>query len=218
VDLRVWVDPDRWTRAENVLLRELADGHPPTARSSRNRGTIFDDRITERLRRSWGFCTGHAWLYLAVEAELAGCPRVNAAIYEDLTSQAVGVFTDLPSGRCRRRALDAIGQCLLCEYGSAPEPFGKVVSVTLRRGWAAASSPRWVTQRCSVCVPGIADGVVCRRHASRRDLRSGALVQYVTALRDRCGRRTLDGDAALIEAVGWFSGWPAAAAAVDGGR
>jgi hypothetical protein len=47
VDTRVWVDPDRYARAENVLLAELAHGSSATGREQRPRGDVTET-MTER--------------------------------------------------------------------------------------------------------------------------------------------------------------------------
>jgi hypothetical protein len=42
VDTRVWVDPDRYARAENVLLAELAHGSSASGHEQRPRGDVTE--------------------------------------------------------------------------------------------------------------------------------------------------------------------------------
>jgi hypothetical protein len=218
---RVWADVDRLARAENVLMAMLAagdsNGHAPshmhTVCVDDTDDALFDALMVNRLRSSWGFCTGHAWLYLCVEGEMVGRSAATATIYRDLTRQAVRLLENRHSGRHTRRALAGVEPCLLCDYGTDPAPFEKLVAVALTRGWVARSAAAWAERRCPRCLPGTvpARAVLCRLHAPRRDLRNGRLLSYLAGLEEPLGRCS---EAALVQAVGWFAGWHRAAALV----
>jgi hypothetical protein len=136
-------------------------------------------------------------------------PVANGGIYRDLTCQAVRLLNGLHGGRRRLAALTSVERCMLCEYASDPGPFEKVVTVGLTRGWAAWSSAVWTRRRCPRCLPYAAslEGVVCRAHVSRRDVRMRPLRDYLAELKGRLDGCGTDSEAALVEAVGWFAGW-----------
>jgi hypothetical protein len=224
VDTRVWVDPDRLARAENVLMATLAAsgaaGCSAAGGSSEPDGcggsVLFDSLTVDRLRSSWGFCTGHAWLYLCLETEMTTRPAASAGICQDLTVQAVRLLEERRRPRRRLRAFAGVERCLLCEYGTAPDPFERLVTAELTRGWLARSAVVWLRRRCPSCLPHVATagGVVCRLHVSRRDLSGRVLRDYLGDLGERLGGCETDGEAAVVEAVGWFAGWHPAAGSI----
>ena len=239
VDTRVWVDPDRYARAENVLLAELAVGSSASSRGpkpaeiltssdSSSWRTITDTRTVDHLRMSQGFCVRHAWLYLRLEDEMSDRPLGNAVMYEDLVHQAVQVIDGRRGAGRRLRALAAHEPCLICDYGadSVSHELGAPASWT--GAWVSRSATVWARRRCPRCLPDAAsaDGVVCRAHAIRRDLAGPRLRDYVSELEARMhncveslrqvNTPSADSDAALIEAVGWFAGWQAGACCLGG--
>jgi hypothetical protein len=133
--------------------------------------------------------------------------------------------------RRKLRALVAGDTCMTCEYVSAAKAGSPLFSTyrdTVARGerttqWLAGSREVWRRHLCPGCMPerASARGVLCWLHLLADDRETTRIVDaadYLASLHPRlhvCVKsmtadgphRSPDGDAALVEALGWFAGW-----------
>jgi hypothetical protein len=187
-------------------------------------GAIMDAETRQHLRRSWGLCPRHAWLYFRVETELRIDPLGNAVLFTDL----IGRAAEIAGRRSARRAgaaLDAAESCFTCDQIRSGRPgrsrfagqLGAVNTGGRAADWCLGCRQVWDERRCPTCT-GRPDGqgVLCRAHALQTGARLPA--DYLTALAERVARceksmtadgpaRTADTDAAVVEALGWCCGW-----------
>jgi hypothetical protein len=197
-------------------------------------GSIMNPETRERLRRAWGMCARHATALLAVEAAYRhGWMHACAILYLDLVEGGLGALTTgepFSEERAIRR-LYATGPCLMCDLAVEQSGRGAASVELLERGrdpaqlgaFAGETERHWRPLVCRACSPG-ASGPLCRVHLIRdhgldvsgevRSLRATLgyiarhLIRYARSFRwqDR-DTDTPEDRAALIEAVGWCSGW-----------
>jgi hypothetical protein len=173
-------------------------------------------------------CARHAWLYFRVETELRVHPLGNAVLMADLVHRAAEIVTVRGSAARKVAQLGARGSCFTCEYGGDGQPrFGRQLAQVngghATAQWCRAGQRVWQPRACPECVPlpYATAGVVCRPHLIsdatgwRNDAFPG---DYLAELAERLGRcvksmtvdgpdRSPDTDAALVEGIGWVSGW-----------
>jgi hypothetical protein len=191
-------------------------------------GAIMDVETRAHLHRAWGLCGRHAWLYFRLETQLRYHPLGNAVLMADLVGRAADVFAGRHSERHKRAALEARDSCFACDHVAAHgAPSGRFADqlAAVNRGsralqWCRASQPVWQPRMCQRCAPRDEreGAVMCRPHqVADPDARIFEL-GYLTQLAERltlCQKsmthggppRTLDSDAALVEAIGWCAGW-----------
>jgi hypothetical protein len=214
------VDPLRLSDGESHFLWSFLQG------STTTQETIV------RLRRAWGMCASHAAALLTVEAACSdGRMRASAALYLDLAEQAAGALTapgPFADVRALRR-LRARSPCPVCELsvrGSGASSRDKLDRGHDRAAvgrFAAETERYWGSFVCRDCLGG-ATGPRCRPHLlgdSGFDLAEEIhsqratlghivrhLIEYARSLRSQernC--ESAEDRAALLEAVGWCSGW-----------
>jgi hypothetical protein len=197
-------------------------------------GSIEDPETRERLGRAWGMCARHAAGLVAVEAAYRnGSMRACAILYLDLIERGLGALTTHgPFGEERAiRDLRATGPCLMCDLGIERSRGGAASEDLLERArdqaqlraFASQTARLWASRVCRLCSAD-APGPLCRVHlitehrlevsdeirSQRATLGSIArhLIGYVRSFRgDDRDTDTPEDRAALIEAVGWCSGW-----------
>ena len=197
-------------------------------------GSIMNPETRERLQRAWGMCARHAVALLSVEAAYRhGWMHACALLYLDLVERAVAALTTrglFSEDRAIRR-LHATGPCLMCELAVERSDGGAASADLLNRGhdrtqlgvFTIETERHWRPLVCRACSPG-ATGALCRRHLITEhgldpadDVRSERaalgyiarhLIRYARSFRwqDR-DTDTAEDRAALIDAVGWCSGW-----------
>ena len=191
-------------------------------------GAIMNPDTRAHLRRSWGLCTRHAWLYFRVETELRIHPLGNAVLMADLVRRAAERVTGRGSVARKLAQLDTRGSCFTCDYGDHGQArftrqLAQVNCGDATARWCRASQRVWQPRMCPACTTHAhaTPGVLCRTHliSEAARLRGEALPgDYLVALAERLGRcvksmtvdgpdRSPDTDAALVEAIGWVSGW-----------
>jgi hypothetical protein len=189
-------------------------------------GAIMDVGTRDHLYRSWGLCGRHAWLYFRVETELRVDPLGNAVLLADLVSRAAEAVQPRHMHRGDSARLVATASCFTCDYltggATGSERFAAqlraVNAGTRAADWCLGCRDIWERSRCPRCA-GVADecGVLCRRHVVERGA-PAAQRPYLQELASRVVRcqksltadgpaRTPDSDAALVESLGWCSGW-----------
>ena len=198
------------------------------------RGSMMNPDTRRQLRQAWGMCSRHAAGLLAVEAAFRqGRMQASALLYLDLIERAVGAITSRgPFAEVRAaRRLDTHGPCLMCELrvagaasGGAPADLLTLGRDSIQLTWSANESRRyWEPLVCRDCRVGAA-GPRCRVHlvAHAQSVRPDELaperaalghiyrhlVRYARSFRmEHPGVDTPEDRAALVEAVGWCSGW-----------
>lgn len=199
-------------------------------------GAIMVPELRAALRRSWGLCARHAAGWLVVESALRGrYLHGPALLYADLVGRAVAAVDaqgPLAAARVARR-LAAAGACPLCDAGIGAASEGLVGEARWRScrepgAWLSfidETRAHWCGRVCGVC-DGSGRAARCRRHLADELARHAGPVpdDARTALRslgtriaaydrsfgsDHRGSDTRAGRAALVEAAGWCSGWPA---------
>lgn len=187
-----------------------------------------------KLWYCWGWCERHAWGFLAVDAAFRhGWMHGPAVLYTDLMERAENALHARGPGARWQVAhhLREKGPCLMCEAGFNPHSSGTASPGLVERGrdltelraFARQTRDYWQKAVCGTCA---GDGSVqrCRRHLLA-DFGRGApddLNIHQALVRDMVRRLTVYGRsfrhgyhgteteadrAALIEAVGWCSGW-----------
>jgi hypothetical protein len=208
-------------------------------------GSIMNPDTRKRLRKAWGFCERHAWGWMAVEATFrTGYMHGPAVLYEDLMERAVRFFeVSGPAQNTRvRRNLREKGLCLMCEEGYGPDSRGFVKPEIVEQGrdltqlrlMAQRTFPYWSEAVCGQC-DGSGSTERCRKHLLK-EAHGGsmkgfhaqkALVEDIyrhLTIFSRSfwwefrGTQTEEGEASLISAVGWFSGWKPLLSIVDRSR
>jgi len=198
-------------------------------------GSIMNPETRERMGRAWGMCTRHAAALLAVEAAYRhGWMHACALLYLDLIERALGALTTTRGlfGEDRAiRRLHATGPCLICEMEIEASGGGAASADLLDRSpdpsqlssLADDTRSHWMALVCRLCSPG-AIGPLCRLHlvgdphldareeihAQRATLGYVArhLIRYARSSRwEHRDTETPEDRAALLEAVGWCSGW-----------
>lgn len=175
-----------------------------------------------------GRCARHAWLYFRVETELRIDPLGSAVLRADLVRRAAELVTGRGSVARKLSRLHARGSCFTCDYGDHRQPRYAQQLAQLNGGeaaarWCRASQGVWQPRVCPAWAPSAdtASGVICRPHliSEAAGLRGDALPgDYLGELAVRLARcvkamtvdgpdQTADSDAALVEGVGWISGW-----------
>lgn len=191
-------------------------------------GAIMNADTRLHLRRSWGLCARHAWLYFRVETELRIHPLGNAVLMADLVRRAAGIATGRGSVMRKLSQLRTRESCFTCDHGGHGQPRFARQLVQVNRGrataqWCLAGQRVWRPRACPACVPrrDVTTGVTCRPHliSAATGARGDALPDdYLADLAGRLGRcvksmtvdgpdRSPDTDAALVEGIGWISGW-----------
>jgi hypothetical protein len=196
-------------------------------------GGIMNVDTRRALRRGWGLCERHAWAALAVEMCFRSRYLLGPAIlYEDLLDQCVNPIPRRgPFKACRFRwRLRPTGPCMACDMRiyhagaglarSAPIAHGRRTDELL--SFAIEHQPYWSGTVCGAC--GGEGGTLCRRHLlDRAQPVDAAGVERLRSLLESTRHRvtTLSGSyqwerrgtdqpedrAALLTAIGWFSGW-----------
>ena len=196
--------------------------------------SIMNAETRDRLRRAWGMCARHASALLAVEtADRHGWMHACTILYLDLIERGLnalmvrGLFGD----ERVLRTLHATGPCLMCELAVGRAGGGAASADLLARGrderqleaFARETEPHWSALVCRRCTPQ-ANGPLCRPHLIAGhpfdladELRSQRahlgyvarhLIAYARSFRwEERDTDTPEDRAALIEAVGWCSGW-----------
>ncbi len=187
-----------------------------------------------RLRRAWGLCQRHAWGWMVVEAAFRNAYMHGPAVlYEDLMSGAEPLFDLRGPGQLVRlvRRLKEKGPCLMCEegYDAGSKGFVKPHIVqqgrdlTQFQGLAERTAPFWSHKICGRCADTDSP-LRCRIHliedisrgrAKDIQFHRGVFGDVAERLRRYArsfqfefqGTRTDEDEAALIEAVGWCTGW-----------
>ncbi len=197
-------------------------------------GSIMVPDVRWRLSHAWGLCDPHAWSALFGEASYRhGYLHGPTKLYEDLMERALRAFEVRGPQEARRiaRRLREKGPCLMCEMDLRSRIAGGVREDVLREGrdpWALQQFAKgtrrfWRSTVCGRCADHPSP-VRCRIHFRDDVLHGGGtdmeaqrrlLERIVTHLPvyaqsfvwGHQGTET-DGDrAALINAVGWCSGW-----------
>jgi hypothetical protein len=199
-------------------------------------GSLMVPEVRKHLRQSWGFCERHAWGWLAMECSFRpDFLHGPAVLYNDLIERAHLAFTGVAYSLNLRRRLRNREQCLMCDMGYGPHSRGYPDEYVLKHGrdltnlekFAAKTSQYWGKYVCGPCMGRQDRELVCRPHLLH-ELSSGRLngadidiqrhfvVDYVfeqvsvyaRSFRWECrDTKTLEGEASLITAIGWCSGW-----------
>jgi hypothetical protein len=194
-------------------------------------GAIMTPRIRGQLRRAFGLCPRHTWAHFAAECELRGRPFSTAILYQDLVSWAAQSLRQAP----RRRSspppvttLQTRERCSTCQWlveSTAPEDPGfaerqeRVNRLERTRGYLAESRRVWLARSCPHCLHG--EGLICRPHLLAVDPMSiddgvcaAALLELGEPVGTLVAAMTVRGPvartqdrAALVEALGWCTGW-----------
>jgi len=187
--------------------------------------------IRAQLRRGWGLCPRHTWAHAAVECELRSQPFTTATLTRDLTSRAAQTLRSPPRQRSTpmpQMALRSSAACVACQWlatapadgdaGSA-ERCQRVNRLERTRGYLAESRPVWAVRSCPQCRGG--GGICCRPHllaagassvdtvrcAEELDTLGERLDTLIAAMTVRGPAATTTDRAALVEALGWLTGW-----------
>jgi hypothetical protein len=184
-------------------------------------GAIMDGATREHLHRSWGLCTRHAWLYLRVEIELRINPLGNAVLMADLVQRAVDTLNSHRSMHHKRAELAVRDSCFTCDHkGPGQARFEAQLQAvnagTRSADWCLSCQHLWQPVMCPSCAPrqDATGATPCREHGAG----SPEELAYLARLAERMKRcvksmtvdgppRSADTDAALVEAIGWCSGW-----------
>jgi len=205
-------------------------------------GSIMNPGTRRRLLAAWGMCARHAAAFLAVEAAYRpNWMHAGALLYLDLIEHAVAALTTHgPFGEQRViRRLRPTGPCLMCDLAVDAAGRGAASDALIERGrdraplrHFAAEAGNWAAFVCRRCSSG-ATGPLCRRHLiadAGLDLTGEVRVQratlghiarhlfrYARSFRWECRQTDTPEDrAALLEAVGWCSGWSGVLAIIGG--
>jgi hypothetical protein len=197
-------------------------------------GSIMIPETRRRLRRSWGFCSRHAWGYLGIETAFRPHHLLGpATLYEDLMGHAVTAFSasgPLVRDRLRRR-LSSAGPCMLCELNVRKAGRGAAPPARIKRGRSVAALKNFAQETRNVWEPmvcgecrGTRAVLRCRIHllevlrgAEAIDLPAHSravanIHDHVSAFGRSCvwehrGTDRPEDRAAVFSAVGWLSGW-----------
>jgi hypothetical protein len=207
----VYVSPDRYAQAENVVLH-VRGNRPPSAGPRDDGpaewrevkqlwwfcdGAIMDAGTRDHLWRARGLCARHSWLYFCAECELKYHPLGVAVLYEDLLGRALHELTHQHVQPLRMRALRPRATCYTCDYlatkGTGPVSFVReteqVNAAARTRAWLDGSRPVWRERICPECSDRATGGqaVLCRAHLIERGGRSDVAgeVHYLRQLRPR---------------------------------
>jgi len=205
-------------------------------------GSIMSPSTRERLWKSWGMCERHAWGFMVMEAAFhQGYMHGAAILYEDLMGRAAHLFgTRWPKTWRIRSGFREKGSCLMCEAGYGPQSRGAAGEKLLITGrdlteiqqMARLTLPDWSGAVCGICI-GEENDLRCRKHliadlalgkhpnlethARRVEDMATRLRTYACSFRYGFhGTATRRDMAALIEAVGWCSGWKVLFDILDG--
>jgi len=203
-------------------------------------GAIMDVGTRDHLHRSWGLCPRHSWLYFRAENELKYQPLGNAVLTEDLTRRAADLLDSHHRPHTKWQRLATADGCLTCDYlSTSPDGRDRFTKDMLAiqagnrtRSWLTGYVDVWRHRRCPQCpntatgdrsAPASDGGITCRVHllAEPDAHHPGELSGYLHDLTERlvaCVKsmtadgpdRTMDSDAALVEALGWLASWPPA--------
>jgi len=196
-------------------------------------GSIMIPETRWSLRRNWGMCDRHSFGFIAVEAAYrCGYLHGQAVLYKDLMERAAAVF----KAPAPLQAVNVVlklretGPCLMCKLGYGPRSKGIAAPELLEKGknlepirtFAQETAVYWRKHVCGRCA-GDGTRPRCRIHFREEFLdrhtdlsEQRALVQYIDAHISRYARSfvwgyhgtdTVEDRAALIEAIGWLSGW-----------
>ncbi len=197
-------------------------------------GSIMNPSTRTRLRRAWGLCQRHAWGWMVVEAAFRNAYMHGPAVlYEDLMTTAAPLFELHGPRQLFRlaRRLKEKGPCLMCEEGYNASSKGFVKPHIVQQGrdvtqfqrLAGRTAAFWSRGVCGRCA-NTDSPLRCRIHliedlstgdAKDIELHRDAFGDIVERLRRYArsfqfefqGNRADEDEAALIEAVGWCSGW-----------
>lgn len=193
-------------------------------------GSIQNPHVRHQLWRSWGHCPRHAWAFAAANCELRLRPFQTGILYEDLTGRAAHLLSRplLPKA-VARHLLRPRGSCFTCDYVSLATPDPEYLAIAERVNrrrviseWLAELRPWWEPRSCPVCLGG--SGLVCRPHLlAGRPFDLGRTAAGLAALEARLGvlvrsmtwngpTATSEDRSSVVEALGWFAGWPPALA------
>lgn len=193
LEMGVWVDPDRYGQAENVLLREMSRDLPdepglvatdvdcsPVSWLEVKQlwwfsdGAIMADSTRTHLWQARGLCSRHSWLFFCAECELKYQPLGVTILYEDLVGRALRVLRRHRGDRGRKHGLEARASCLTCDYVAAASGDNpaflaerdQVEAAVRTRAWVRASSAVWRARVCPRCLPDHENpaGMLCRQH------------------------------------------------------
>ena len=194
---------------------------------------MADGESLERLRRAWGLCARHATALIALEdASGGGLMQACAALYLDLIEHGIRALATpgLLAEERGIRNLRAKASCPMCELSAGrggDDAAGRdrrpELPETALEAFAHETLVHWRQFVCRSCGPN-AHGPLCRVHligdhelglieeirVERAFLGSIArhLMRYLRSIRlSERDTRTAEDQAALIEAVGWCSGW-----------
>jgi hypothetical protein len=194
-------------------------------------GAIMTPKIRGQLRRAFGLCPRHTWAQFAAECELSGRPFSTAVLYHDLVGWAAKALREAPRRRSSPlpiTALQARECCPTCQWlasSTAPddpsfaERQQRVNRLERTRGYLAESRRVSMARSCPHCLDG--QGLLCRPHLLAADPASvdadacaAALVELGELVGTLIASMTVGGPvartqdrAALVEALGWCSGW-----------
>lgn len=157
-------------------------------------GAIMAVDVRHDLWRSWGLCGRDAWGYFVVEQELWWQPLGVAILYEGLATREMAEFD---------------------------EPRQRANALQRSSNFVPGCEQEWRGRRCPLCCPG-SGGPICRPHlvaaptapwketaAALRQVLP-RLATCISSLTWNSTSRTAPTDAALVETLGWFTGWLAA--------
>lgn len=184
----------------------------------------------DHLWQARGLCPRHSWMYFCLENELRYQPLGIAVLYDDLLARATHILRAHRPARGKRHGLTPHASCFTCDYLDGPRGPSPaftterdlVEAAAGTRAWLRGSREVWVSRICPRCLPGLAgpDAMLCRPHLIEGGTREDSVrvTDYLESLAPRTRRclqsmtadgpdRTLDSDAALVEAVAWFAGW-----------
>ncbi|HUY60593.1 MAG TPA: hypothetical protein VMW49_01840 [Candidatus Dormibacteraeota bacterium] len=219
----------------------FADGPPAPAEvrhlAAFMDGAIMVPEVRWELRRHWGLCDRHSWLYTVLEVEARGGagPFSTAILLEDLLQQAVAVLRRraLLPWALAQRPLRRRGRCFTCDYqglvgergsgaGAATASLAPADRAAGTCRLVAAAAPQWRRRACPRCLPGPPgpEAVPCRVHLLQdaappdRAAVTAALGDLALRLHRYVRSLTWRGPvvgppelAAWVEALGWTGGW-----------
>jgi hypothetical protein len=197
-------------------------------------GSIMNPDTRERLRSAWGMCARHATALVAVEAAYRhGWMRACALLYVELIERGVNALVTRGFFGEERAIhnLRATAPCLMCELSvgratggaASPDLLARHGDGTQLETFARETEAHWRALVCRACDKH-ADGPLCRPHLiidhpfdlsgeiRQQRARLGYIARHLIryARSSRPEQRDIDTPehrAALIEAVGWCSGW-----------
>jgi hypothetical protein len=187
-------------------------------------GAIMAPDVRRHVRRSWGFCPRHTWLFAVAEIQLrGGMPFATSILWADLTRRAAEALQHHRPWRVLLPRLNPADSCFTCEHvaiaGDDPvflEYHERTCRLDRARERFEDVRGRWQTRSCPHCLGG--EGIVCRQHLLLGAEPPDGLSGELAALSDRLDAfgasmtlrgRPVDGlgQASWVEALGWFAGW-----------